>query len=224
MPAEAHEHRERRPELRQELAAAGRAGARRPRAGATAGRAPRAGRPARRPRPSGRPRGAVDDADGAPVSGRACARAMPTRSPRAPIADGSSTISPFSAWCSASARSSIRLPASTSMSWMSGSPTTKRRAAPTATATFIASWTVLPPGVRIVPSRAIASCIATAAARRPRAVVAVDPAGDRVAREVDDVAAAAVELVDDGVEDAADVGRQLLGAALRAELRRPAPR
>ena len=66
--------------------------------------------------------------------------------------------------CSASARSSISRPASTSMSWMSGSPTTNRRAGPTATATFIASWTVVPPGVWIVPSRAIASCIATAAA------------------------------------------------------------
>ena len=53
---------------------------------------------------------------------------------------------------------------------------------------------------------------------RPRAVVAVDPAGDGVAREVDDVAVIRVELVDDGVEDAPDVGRQLLGATLRAEL------
>ena len=36
--------------------------------------------------------------------------------------------------------------------------------------------------------------------------------------EVDDVAVEGVELADDRVEDAADVGGQLLGAALRAEL------
>ena len=51
-----------------------------------------------------------------------------------------------------------------------------------------------------------------------RAVVAVEPARDRVAAEVDDVAAEAVELVDDRVEDAIQVGGQLLGAALRPEL------
>ena len=70
----------------------------------------------------------------------------------------------------------------------------------------------------IRPTRAIASCIASAGRGRPGPVVAVEPAGDRVAREVDDVAAAPVELVDDGVEDAAEVGGQLLRAALRAEL------
>ena len=53
---------------------------------------------------------------------------------------------------------------------------------------------------------------------RPGAVVAVEPAGDRVAREVDDVAAPPVELVDHGVEDAAEVRGQLLRAALRAQL------
>ena len=51
-------------------------------------------------------------------------------------------------------------------------------------------------------------------------VVAVDPAGDGVAREVDDVPAERVELGDDGVEDPAEVGCQLLGASLRTELGR----
>ena len=55
-------------------------------------------------------------------------------------------------------------PASTSISWMSGSPTTKRRASPTAIATFIPSSTVLPPGVTIVPVRRIACCMPSAAA------------------------------------------------------------
>ena len=50
------------------------------------------------------------------------------------------------------------------MSWISGSPTTNRRARPTATATLSASWTSVPAGVRIRPTRAIASCIASPAA------------------------------------------------------------
>ena len=53
---------------------------------------------------------------------------------------------------------------------------------------------------------------------RARAVVAVEPARDRVAAEVDDVAAEAVELGDDGVEDEVEAGGQLLGAPLRPEL------
>ena len=48
---------------------------------------------------------------------------------------------------------------------MSGSPTTNRRASPTAIATFIASSTVLPPGVTIVPVRPIACCMPSAAAQ-----------------------------------------------------------
>ena len=55
-------------------------------------------------------------------------------------------------------------------------------------------------------------------------VVTVEPAGDGVAAEVDDVAAETVELADEGLEDAVEVGGQLLGAALRAELGRRAPR
>ena len=76
----------------------------------------------------------------------------------------------------------------------------------------------MPPGVTILPVRSIASCIADGRRAGARAVVAVDPARDRVAREVDDVAAEPVELADDGVEDPADVGGQLLGAPLRPEL------
>ncbi len=51
-----------------------------------------------------------------------------------------------------------------------------------------------------------------------RAVVAVEPAGDRVAAEVDDVAAETLELGDERVKDPVQVGGQLLGAALRPEL------
>ena len=55
------------------------------------------------------------------------------------------------------------------MSWMDGSPTTKRRARPVATATLSASRTTVPAGVVISPTRAIASCMAnaTATARIP---------------------------------------------------------
>ena len=53
---------------------------------------------------------------------------------------------------------------------------------------------------------------------RARAVVAVEPARDRVAAEVDDVAAEAIELGDDGVKDEVEAGGQLFGAALRPEL------
>ncbi len=52
-----------------------------------------------------------------------------------------------------------------------------------------------------------------------RAVVAVEPAGDRVPREVDDIARVAVQLADDRGEDAAQRGRELLGAALGPQLR-----
>ncbi len=51
-----------------------------------------------------------------------------------------------------------------------------------------------------------------------RAVVAIDPAGDRIAAEVDDVAAETLESGDKRVEEPVEVGGQLLGAALRAEL------
>ena len=51
-----------------------------------------------------------------------------------------------------------------------------------------------------------------------RAVVAVEPAGDRVAAEVDDVAAETLDHLDERVEHAIQMGCQLLGAALRAEL------
>ena len=53
---------------------------------------------------------------------------------------------------------------------------------------------------------------------RPQAVVAIEPAGDGIAGEVDDVATVAIELLDDGVEDAAQVGGEFLCAPLRAEL------
>ena len=49
-------------------------------------------------------------------------------------------------------------------------------------------------------------------------VVAVEPAGDRIAAEVDDVAAEAVELGDDGVEDPVQMPGEHLRGALRAEL------
>ena len=49
-------------------------------------------------------------------------------------------------------------------------------------------------------------------------VVAVEPAGDRIAAEVDDVAAEAVELGDHGVEDPVQMPGEHLRGALRAEL------
>ena len=104
------------------------------------------------------------------------------------------------------------------MSWMSGSPTTKRRAEPVATATLSARRTSAPPGVVTTPSRAIASCIARRSGGGPQPVVAVEPARDGVAREIDDVAASAIELLDDGMEHPPDVRGQLLGAALGTEL------
>ncbi len=58
------------------------------------------------------------------------------------------------------------------------------------------------------------------ARRRARAVVPVEPARDRVAAEVDDVAAVPVELRDHGVEDPVQVGGELLSPALGAELLR----
>jgi hypothetical protein len=48
---------------------------------------------------------------------------------------------------------------------MSGSPTRKRRADPTATAIFIARVTVVPAGVVIVPVCCMASCMPSAAAQ-----------------------------------------------------------
>ena len=50
-----------------------------------------------------------------------------------------------------------------------------------------------------------------------RAVVTVEPAGDGVAAEVDDVPAVAVEFGNEGVEDPVQVRRQHFGAALRSE-------
>ena len=54
------------------------------------------------------------------------------------------------------------------MSWTRGTPTTNRRAGPTAMATFIASVMALPPGVVTDPTRAMAACIAS-----PQAVARV---------------------------------------------------
>ena len=52
------------------------------------------------------------------------------------------------------------------------------------------------------------------ARRRAQAVVAVDPAGDRIAAEVDDATTEAVELGNERVKDAVQVCRDHLGAAL----------
>ena len=79
--------------------------------------------------------------------------------PRPPA---SSTTSPAADCRSAAASESMRRPASTSISWTSGSPTTKRCTPPTATATFTPRVTGTPPGVETTPTRAITSCIASA--------------------------------------------------------------
>ena len=105
------------------------------------------------------------------------------------------------------------------MSCTRGTPTTNRRAGPTAMATFMASVTALPPGVVTDPTRAMAACIASRTGGGAAPVVAVDPAGDRIAREVDDVAAEPIELGDDRSDDLTQDRGQDLGASLRAELR-----
>ena len=196
------------------------AAARRRPAGSTAGRPPPAAGSSVGDRQLGRrvvqP---GDDADRASARRRRSRRSpISTRSPSEASADSSSTTSPCCAWCSAAASSSIRRPASTSISWISGSPTTKRRASPTATATFIASRTPRRAGRDLLADHLHRLLHRERAGGRARAVVAVEPAGDRVAAEVDDVAAEAVELGDDGVEDEVEAGGQLLGAALRPEL------
>ncbi len=58
------------------------------------------------------------------------------------------------------------------------------------------------------------------ACRGTGAVVAVDPAGDCIAAEVDDVTAVAIELLDERIEDAIQVEGQALRASLGAELQR----
>ena len=89
---------------------------------------------------------------------------------------------------------------------------------PTATPTFSASRTRVPRRSDHLVEFRHRTLHGQRAGGRARAVVAVDPAGDRVAAEVDDVAAEAVELGDERVEDAIEVRRQHLGAALRAQL------
>ena len=153
-----------------------------------------------------------------PVSLSRRRSAISTRSPSDSSADCSSTTSFCPAYRSAAASWSTSRPARTSISWSSGSPTTKRRAAPTATATFIASRTGVAAGVTTSPTRCHRLLHRERARRGARSVVAVQPARDRIAAEGDDVAAHAVELVDDRVEDEIQAGGQLLGAALRPEL------
>ena len=112
----------------------------------------------------------LDDAERPPPLARRGAARGSRRGPRAPPAPRS-RARPRPCRRGARPRRGRRSarPASTSISWISGSPTTNRRACPTATATFSASWTVVPPGVRIAPTRAIASCIASAGRGRPAA-------------------------------------------------------
>ena len=59
-----------------------------------------------------------------------------------------------------------------------------------------------------------------AAGHGARPVVTVEPAGDGVAAEVDDLAAERVQAIDHGVEHAVEAGRQLLRPALGPELGR----
>ena len=90
---------------------------------------------------------------------------------------------------------------------------------PTATATFMPERHGGGSGVTTSPTasdRLLHREAAGAVARD--AVVPVEPARDRVAAEVDDVAAEAIELGDHGVEHAVQVRRQLLGAALGPKL------
>ena len=123
--------------------------------------------------------------------GPVVARRSSTRSPSASSADWPSTTSPGVAWCSAAASSSINDPASTSISWISGSPATKRRALPTTMAT-LSRQTEHGAGRADELAVALHRLLHGERARRPAdAVVTVDPAGDGIAAEVDDDAAAA---------------------------------
>jgi hypothetical protein len=54
----------------------------------------------------------------------------------------------------------------------------------------------------------------------PQAVVAIDPARNRIATEVDDVATEPVEVVDQRLEHAVEIRGQLFGAPLRSKLAR----
>ena len=104
------------------------------------------------------------------------------------------------------------------MSWTRGRPTTNRRAGPTAIATFIASVIGVATGRGDRADAGHRRLHRERARGRAAAVVAIDPAGDRVTGEVDDVAAEAIELGDDRADDIAEDRGEGLGAALRAQL------
>ena len=217
--AEANEDRVRRPQLGQELAAP-RAqalvdGRQQPRPCDVLGQRlllARARASATAPRPAARRRRRSP-----PLSGSTRSSWISTRSPRDSSADRSSRTSPLAARCSAVASASISRPARTSISWTSGSPTRNRRAAPVATAAFIASRTREPAGCRDLALPGHRLLHREGAGGGARAIVAIDPAGDRVAAEVDDVPAEPLELGNEGVKDPVQMGSKLLRAALRPE-------
>ena len=224
--AEAHEHGERGPQLGQELPAPGAQPLVDRGQAARAARAPRAA--GRRARRRGASRAHARRASATTPTSRP-ASSVPPLAERDAVAQrlerGLVRARPRPSRPGARRRRVVdQPPARTSRA---GSPDRRRRTAaprPTATATFIASCTLVPPGVATCPTRAIVSCIASAAGDGARAVVAVEPAGDRVAAEVDDVAAERVELGDDRVEDAVQVRRQLFRARAAGRARARAPR
>ena len=82
----------------------------------------------------------------------------------------------------------------------------------------MASRTTVPPGLTTVPDTLHHVLHRQAAGRGAGPVVTVEPARDGVTAEVDDLAAETIERADQGVEDPVEVGGQLFGAALWAEL------
>ncbi|HKP65780.1 MAG TPA: hypothetical protein VJX31_04075, partial [Casimicrobiaceae bacterium] len=59
-----------------------------------------------------------------------------------------------------------------------------------------------------------------AACSRAHAIVAIDPAGDRIAAEIDDMSAMHSNLIDQWLEDAIKAASQFLRAALRTKFLR----
>ena len=131
----------------------------------------------------------LDDAATDPgVAGPALPRSARLRDAATPPPSLSTTTSPFSARCSASASRSMRLPARTSISWSSGSPTTNLRARPhrdrdlqqreLERETAFRRRDLALAGNRVLHA-------ASARSRGARPIIAVEPTRDRVAAEVD---------------------------------------
>ena len=225
--AEPQEHRDRPAAARPGTRRGRSASARRPPAAATAGRRSSGSG-------GGSSTGTSSHLDRHPLRRRRSAARSPrrrvprtasTRSPSAATADGSRTTSPFSRVVLRVREVVDEAPGEDVDELdLAASPTTKRRAGPTAIATFIARRDR---GARRACHRADPGhgrLHGQGAGGSAAPVVAIDPAGDRVTREVDDVAAEPVELAMTALMTSSSDRRQLLGATLRARAPSRAPR